>query len=276
MKQLILKSIGTFINTTSLAAPKWSTDFAFNLLCKVRRAKISERGKAFFKTGTQHFFEVEGNSAVLHRWGNGPKKILFLHGWESNSQRWIPYYDKLDITQYTVYALDAPGHGMAKHNILNIELYRQAIDYSISKIENVDTVICHSLSNTAISYLYLMNPKIPINRFVIMGAPAAMQDAFLYFQDLLGLSKRVMKNLTDKANTILKISYDRITLHSFLSVATQSILVVHDEADAITPYAPIQKSLKENPKIESFITKGLKHDLKGEEVYKKVVAYINS
>ena len=114
MKQVITKSIGLFLNAAAIIAPIWGANFAFNLLCKVRRAGISEKGKAFFEKATQHTLLLEKNTAVLHKWGSGPKNILFLHGWESNSQRWLPYYNMLEKEKYTIYALDAPGHGMSK------------------------------------------------------------------------------------------------------------------------------------------------------------------
>ena len=152
----MIKLIGQLINLMAIIAPKRGADYAFNLLVKVKRAPISESGMAFLEKGTQTYLEMGNHSAVLHKWGSGPKKILFLHGWMSNSQRWLPYYERLDMNQYTLYALDAPGHGMAKSNDLNIEIFGQAIVQSLQKIGTVDTAICHSLSNTAMTYLNLV------------------------------------------------------------------------------------------------------------------------
>lgn len=274
MKKLLPKAIGAFINSTATLFPKWSTTFTFNLLCKVRSAGISEKGKAFFAQGTQHFFEVEGHSAVLHKWGAGAKHILFLHGWESNSQRWLPYYNRVKKENYTVYALDAPGHGMAKGKIMNVELYRQAIAHTLQQIKEVDTVICHSLSNTAMSYQYLLTPNMAIKKFVVMGASSQLDDSLVYFQNILGISERALNNLRAKANTILKIPYQEITLRRFFENVKQPVLVIHDKGDKITPYPPIAKAIAVNPKLETFITTGLKHDLKGAEVYEKVIAFI--
>lgn len=276
MKQFIIKSIGSFINTTALVAPIWSSNYAFNLLCKVRRAGISEKGKAFFSQATQHTLSIHKHDAVLHQWGNGPKNILFLHGWESNSQRWLPYYNLLEKEQYTVYALDAPGHGMSGGTQLNIEVFRQAIEAAIQHIGTIDTVIGHSLSNTSVGYSYLMNTSVPVKKFVVMGAASGMDAVFAYFKEMLGLSKRSMKNLSAKINTVLKIPHEDVKLASFLEIVTQPVLVVHDKNDRITPFAPIEIALANNKKIDSFITTGLKHDLKGAAVYNKVIAFINA
>ncbi len=276
MKKIIIKSVGFFLNTTALIAPAWSANYAFNLLGKVHRGGISEKGKAFFQQATQHSISLKQHAGVLHQWGDGPKKILFLHGWESNSQRWLPYYNLLEKERYTVYALDAPGHGMSPGGQLNIEIFRQAIEAAILHIGSVDTVIGHSLSNTAMGYSYLMNNSVPVNKFIVMGAASGMDAVFSYFKEILGLSNGCVRNLSMKVNTVLKIPHKEVTLSNFLEKVTQPILVIHDENDAVTPFEPIKKVLSKNPKIASFITTGLKHDLKDDTVYKKVIAFINT
>ena len=274
MKQVITKSIGLFLNAAAIIAPIWGARFAFNLLCKVRRAGISEKGKAFFEKAIQHTLLLEKNSAVLHKWGSGPKNILFLHGWESNSQRWLPYYNLLEKEKYTIYALDAPGHGMSKGDKLNLEVFRQAIEASLEHIGPIDTVIGHSLSNTAMGYCYGIRPDVDINKFIVMGAASGMDAVFTYFKEILGLSNRSVANLSKKVNTIFKTPHQEVKLMSFFKKVTQPVLVIHDKNDPVTPFEPIEKALKKHPKINSYITNGLKHDLKAEEVYTKVATFI--
>ena len=275
MKQLITKSIGFFLNAAAVIAPGWAANFAFNLLCKVRRAGISEKGKAFFEKATQHTLLLEKNTAVLHKWGSGPKNILFLHGWESNSQRWLPYYNMLEKEKYTIYALDAPGHGMSGGDKLNVEVFRQAIEAALARIGPIDTIIGHSLSNTAVGYCYIMNPNVDVKKFIVMGAASGMDAVFTYFKEILGLSRRSVANLSKKVNTIFKIPHQEVKLMSFLDKVTQPVLVIHDKNDAVTPFKPIENVLKKHPKINTYITCGLKHDLKAEEVYTKVIAFID-
>ena len=276
MKQLITKSIGFCLNAAAVIAPGWAANFAFNLLCKVRRAGISEKGKAFFEKATQHTLLLEKNTAVLHKWGSGPKNILFLHGWESNSQRWLPYYNMLEKEKYTIYALDAPGHGMSGGDKLNVEVFRQAIEAALARIGPIDTIIGHSLSNTAVGYCYIMNPNVDVKKFIVMGAASGMDAVFTYFKEILGLSIRSVANLSKKVNTIFKIPHQEVKLMSFLDKVTQPVLVIHDKNDAVTPFKPIENVLKKHPKINTYITCGLKHDLKAEEVYAKVIAFIDS
>lgn len=274
MKNTITKLIGLFINVTAGLFPKWSAEVSFTLFCKVKPVGFSEKGRRFLARATTTFLEVEGHSAVLHRWGKGPKTVLFLHGWMSHSQRWQPYIDRLDLNEYSVYALDAPGHGMAKGNHLTIENYRKAMLLAIEKVGTVDTLISHSLGGLVVAYSYLIDQKISINSYVIMGAPSGMDAIFQYFQDLLGLSAKAMTNLKEKANAVLKIPHQEISMSNFFKKVDAPMLVVHDKTDTVTPFKPIQLALQQNSEIKSFFTFGLKHDLKNEEIYAKVVTFI--
>lgn len=276
MKQKITKLIGIFINVTAVLFPRWSKEFSFKLFCKVRPVGISEKGKEFLAKATTTFLEVDGHSAALHRWGNGSKNVLFLHGWMSHSKRWQAYVDRLDLNEYSVYSLDAPGHGMAKGNHLNLEIYRKAIVQAIEKAGTIDTLISHSLGGLVLAYSYLSDKKIPVKRFVIMGSPAGMDAIFSYFQGLLGLSEKAMHHLKEKANSILKIPHQQIYMENFFSTVEKPVLVVHEKTDSITPFKPIEKALQQNKKVKTLFTEGLNHDLKSEEVYAAVVAYIQN
>ncbi|QIE60045.1 alpha/beta hydrolase [Rasiella rasia] len=276
MKKIITKAISLFINSTAVIAPKWNAEQSFKLLCKVRRVGFTEKGKQFLATATTSHIDVGAHTVALHRWGTGPKNILFLHGWMSNSQRWRPYIAKLDLSQYTVYALDFPGHGMAKGNALNVEICRKALVKVIELTGPVDTLICHSLGCLVAAYTYLHNPKININRFVLMGAPSGMNAIFEYFQSLLKLSPKAIQNLHGKVNSVLQIPYEKVEMSNFFNTSKSPLLVIHDESDTVTPFLPIKEAFQLNKKIDTLITSGLKHDLKSESVYTAVINYINN
>lgn len=274
MQHLLLKTVGIFINATAAVFPKWNKHNSFKILSKVQRAQVSENGLVFLSKATQTYFNIDGQSSVLYKWGNGPKKVLFLHGWKSNSQRWLPYYEKLDTQAYTMYALDAPGHGLSKTNHLNLEMYRKAIIKALHTIGVVDTVICHSFSNTALTYTYLYDPKIAIHKIVMMGSPTGMDAIFMYFKEMLGLSKKALSILDKKITELLKVPHQDILVKNLIQNAPQPKLVIHDTGDTITPYKPIKKAIEKNPTVQSLITTGLQHDLKSEEVYDKVINFI--
>lgn len=274
MKRLVLKSIGSFVNTTARLFPKWNANFAFHLLCKVENIGIAKKHSHFFAKAQTVYLDIDGHSAALHQWGRGQKKVLFLHGWKSNSQRWFPYVSQLDLDEYTLYALDAPGHGFAKGKHLNIEIYRQALDQSAVVMGRIDTLVCHSLGSLVGSYAFLQNKSIPIERFVIMASPSGMDAIFIYFKSLLGLSKMAMQNLESKINTILKMPHSDISLANFFREVQKPVLVVHEVSDSVTPFDHIRVASEGNKRVETFFTTGQDHNLKGKETLEKVLQFI--
>lgn len=274
MKKLIVKSIGSFINVTAVLFPKWNGEYSFNLLCKVKRVGISEKGKQFLEKGKTTFLDVDGHSAALHQWGSGEKKLLLLHGWLSNSQRWHPYVSQLDLNEYQVFALDAPGHGMAKGNHMNVEIYRNALEQSVREIGSIDTLVCHSLGSLVGGYAYLNNREIPIKRFVIMGSPSGMDAIFTYFKSTLGLSGKAIANLGRKINSVLKLPHETISLAHFFQKVNQPVLVVHEVLDRITPFEPIRVASEKRKQISTFFTQGQDHNLNGEEIVNRVIQFI--
>ena len=272
--KLAIKTVGAFINITAPLFPIWNANYSFNLLCKVKRVGITQKGSAFFKQGKTQFLEVNGHSAALHSWGEGAKSVLFLHGWLSNSQRWRKFVEQLDLNEYTVYALDAPGHGMAKGHHLNVEIYRQAFMKTYEIAGPLDTLVCHSLGSLVGAYAFLYRPSIVVKKFVITGAPSGMDAIFAYFKELLSLSQKAIDNLDVKINSVLQLPHREIHMKHFFRKVEVPVLVVHETADRITPVDPIKKAAANHNKIETYFTNGNDHNLKTQDVIEQVIQFI--
>ncbi len=275
MKKLIIKLTGLFLNSTAYLFPKTNGEHSFKLLCRVSPPPLKETTRAFFDTGEQVLIPTSHHNVVLHFWGTGPKKILFMHGWQSNSKQWQPYVEQLNLEEYTLYALDAPGHGASKGKHLNVELYREAISNSVSHIGEVDCAICHSLGCLSTSYAYLHNNLIKINSYVIMGSPSGMDAIFTYFENMLSLSEKAIKNLHAKIRTIAKIPLEEITMSHFFLKINKPTLVIHEKSDSITPIAPIKKAIGANPEVKHYFTEGQDHMLKEQETIDIVIQFLS-
>lgn len=274
MKKILIRSTGAFINLTAPLFPSWNGKFTFDLLCRVRHVGFTPKGKEFIGEAHTVFLDVDGQFAALHKWGNGPKKLLFMHGWLSNSQRWLPYVNQLNLNQFTVYALDAPGHGMAKGNYLNLEIYRAAYSAAITHIGEVDTVACHSLGSLVSGYGFLVDEKLPVGRYVIMGTPSGVDALFVYFENILGLSKKAISNLEQKINSVLQLPHNEISIEHFFRKVEKPVLVVHDQGDTITPFEPVKLAARSNRSLNTHFVSGQDHNLRSKETVDKVLEFI--
>jgi pimeloyl-ACP methyl ester carboxylesterase len=255
--------------------PKLTRNIAFELLCRVEKIPVREEGQVFFDSGETHWLQIAGYRTALYKWGNGPKKVLFLHGWTSNSQRWKDYVESMDPNEFSCYALDAPGHGTSEGNYLNLEIFREAYEKSLEITGPLDVLIGHSLGNLVAGYQFLHKANTVVKSYVIMGSPSGMEALFDYFEDILGLSPRMLRNLGIKINEVLKIPYESASMEQFFRRLDKPLLLIHEESDAITPIGPIREAAKHALQIETFYTNGLDHTLKSSDVLRKVISFID-
>ena len=275
MKKLLTKLTGKYINATAPLFPKMNREQAFKLLCRVQPVPISKEGYDFFDTAETSYIEVPQASIAVHKWGNGPKRILFLHGWMSHSKRWKPYVDRLDTSEYTIYSIDAPAHGLSKGKMMNIEMYRKATENLILKIGGVDHLVCHSLGSLVGAYTFLANKEIPVKNYVIMGAPSGMNAIYGFFKDTLQLSNRAIDNLGIKVDNVLKVPAAKLTMKNFFEEAEKPVFVIHEASDNVTPISEIKKALQTtNKNIQTWFTTGQDHNLTETETVETIIKHI--
>src|SRR5690349_12674933 len=113
LKQLFAAAAGRYLNLMAYVAPTVAGNQGFRLFCRPFRELLNDYHKEFLRSADLFSFDHDGSRIQAYRWGNGTTKALFVHGWQSHSFRWKAYIDAMDIDEYTIYAFDAPGHGLS-------------------------------------------------------------------------------------------------------------------------------------------------------------------
>ncbi len=277
MQQFILKLLGFYLNITAPIFPKWNSEQAFKLLCKVRRVPVSDHGKKFLEGGKISYIKLPDSKIAMHSWGNGPKTIFFLHGWMSYSYRWKVYIDNLDLSEYTIHSIDAPAHGFSEGDVLNVETYREAVAIALKNIGEVDVIVCHSLGSLVGAYTFLENEKINVNNYVIMGAPKNIVSLFDYFQIKLNVTDKVISNLKKKAKEVLIVPMEEISMKNFFTKVNKPVLVIHETTDTVTPFQPIKDAVEiDKNNLTTFFTTGQNHNLKERETIYRILDFIET
>lgn len=140
MKKLIGKLIGLYINALAFVAPRVAARKGFDLFRHPFRGKLQAHHHAFYDSADKFDFMLHGDTIQAYRWGHGDKKILFLHGWQSHSFRWKHYIEALDKARYTIYAMDAPAHGLSTGRFMSVPQYSEAIEKMIREMGKPDVV----------------------------------------------------------------------------------------------------------------------------------------
>jgi esterase/lipase len=274
MKKQIQKSIGAYFNTMSLIYPKIVARKGFELFCKPMSSPVKKHQKAFLDTGMSTVLEYENQKIQTYKWGSGTKKILLVHGWASHSFRWKAYINYLTANDFTVYAFDAPAHGLSEGKRLHIFSYSNVIDGFMKQTTGIEYIISHSIAGFFTLYWLFQHPDNPIKKVVIMGAPGEAKDFFNFYQKVLGLTDRTLSIIKNEFISSLHHKLEYFSAQKFAQqVATQS-LIIHDKEDQDTDYKNSVR-LHENWKNSKLIlTKGLGHGLKSKKLQKEVFDFV--
>ncbi len=275
MKTILARLMGLYLNVLALIAPKAAGRKGFYLFSSPFSTKVLDHHRKFLDTAEKSTFLCNGDTIRVYRWGTGEKKILFLHGWQSHSFRWKNYIEALPHDQYTVYALDAPGHGLSGGKHMNIPIYSDVIETFLYLVQPVDTIVSHSIGSFASLYtLYRIN-NLDVKKLVITGCPGEANDYVVRYTRMLGLTKRTARIVLD--------AFERITHHSptyfssvrFAKETRIPTLIIHDANDDEAPYhyiPHIHRTLKNSRLIT---TSGLGHNLRSPDVVRHVVDFVN-
>jgi len=166
------------------------------LFCRPRRRPVKPHHLEFLNTSDKFTMTYDGKKVQGYRWGKGERKVLLLHGWESHSYWWKSVVSSLSKEQFTIYSIDAPGHGLSEGDYINVPHYSGLIEQIILEKGSFYAILGHSLG--AFSAVYtLYRVPLPVSKLVVMASPGEAKEFFEYYQKVLGLSRRSVKLIGD-------------------------------------------------------------------------------
>jgi len=267
--------IGWYFNLLAIIAPRIAGRQGFYLFCTPQGAPLKDHQRQFLDTAEQSSFKFNNYTIRVYQWGNGPTRILFLHGWQSHTFRWKNYIDAFPKDEYTIYAFDAPAHGQSEGKYLNLPVYSQVIEKFLESVKPFHTVVGHSLGSFAMLYtLYRLKNKLAPQQLIMTASPGEVSEFVQYYQSVLGLSKRAVSAI--RQSFVSEIDYlpEYYSAKKFVEHITVPGLIIHDEQDAEAPYhhaVGIHQSWKNSMLIN---TSGLGHNLRSPSVVRHVVDFV--
>jgi pimeloyl-ACP methyl ester carboxylesterase len=274
MKTMLIRMYGFYLNTLAVLAPALAARKGFLLFCRPFRGKLTEKQHQFFNTAEKFTMQLDENMIQGYRWGKGPKTILFLHGWQSHTYRWKAYIDALSKDDYTIYAFDAPGHGLSEGFFLTVPLYSSLIENFINKKGNLHSIIGHSLGGFSLLYTFHRLPLLPVSKIILMAPPGEADDFVSFFQKTLKLSEKAMRLIVKEFERRYDVKPDFFSTRKFAGSINVKGLIIHDEEDTEAPYHYSPSLNKAWSKSRLITTKGLGHNLKSASIVKEVVDFV--
>lgn len=274
MKKLIEKSIGLYFNSLAIINPKAAAKKSFALLCNPMCKPLKPYQIAFLETGKDEILSYEDLKIQTYKWGNGSKKVLLIHGWASHTFRWKATIEYLIENDFTVYAFDAPAHGLSSGKMLHIILYSKIINAFLEKQTEIDNIISHSIGGFATVYWLYLHPNNKIKKVVSMAAPGEAKDFFDFYQTTLGLSDRTMRILKEEFMKLIGFEPNYFSAPQFAKEIKAHGLMIHDKEDKDTHY---ENSVRLNNNWQNsmlLLTNNEGHSLKGKAIMEAILQFL--
>lgn len=276
MKQMIIKSLGAWLNLLAIVDPARAARVGFKIFAHPRRQPVTRKHLAFFNTAESSSFEHEGSRIQVYRWGNGDKTILFLHGWQSHTYRWKRYIETFREAGYTVYAFDAPAHGQSEGNMITVPLYADTVKAFVAHFGKPDGIIGHSMGTFAAFYALYKYSGIMPRTLVTLAAPGEATEFIDHYQRQLSLSDRMRTIMTEHFVKLFNASPGYFSAPFFAQNLNIPGLLIHDELDTET-------SIEHSRRIHSgwkgsrlIATHGLGHNLKSHKTVEQVFDFVDT
>ena len=273
LKWAIPKAIGLRLNSIALFAPVIAARQAFYIFCKVRRGRVKPKQQSFLHPARDQQLVSNGKKIQTYFWkGEGPL-VLLIHGWESNTHRWWKLIADLQKHGFTICAFDAPAHGDSEGKLMNIALYIQALEI-VTQHYKPRFHVAHSVGALTTIYYYKQYTPAHIQKIVALGAASELSDIMEDYQQLLGLTERVMKALEHLIKDTYGFNFAEVSGATFAKAISIPGLVIHDKEDCIVPVKASRAIAAQWENSRYIETEGLGHSLYQDEIRQTIIQFL--
>jgi pimeloyl-ACP methyl ester carboxylesterase len=274
-EKLLPKAIGAYLGTLSYIAPTKSGDLALKIFGTPRKGKIRIKEQTYlqnFETGTLRYNELD---IRYYKKGNGTCKVLFLHGWESNTARWRHLFTYLEKSDITIYAIDGPAHGGSGGTEFDSLQYAEFINVACTAfMPNV--LIGHSIGAGSIAYCMSNIKHHAVDKIILMASPDTFSEIMESYITIIGLNQSGQKALHNAIVRKYHIEPKNYCVSDYVKNIQCAGLVIHDTEDDISPLKNGQRIAKNFKQAQLLITDGYGHSLQNEHVFAAIKTFLDS
>ena len=273
-KTIIAKSIGKYLDLLSLIAPSYTAKKTLEIFAKVRKGKI-DKDKTFpiLEEGKQNQFHCNGHEIQRYHWKGSGKKVLLLHGWESNTHRWRNLIRSLKTKDFDIHAIDAPAHGYSSGTYHYLTNYAAAATKMIEEYD-IEIIVGHSMGGMAMFFAKSIKPLKTVKQLVSIGAPTDFSLIVAGYQNTIGFNKRVYRLLDQLIEKEIKVGIKQFSTSKFTYENLGELLILHDRLDPTIPLWQAER-IQKNVGGELFITEGFGHSMHQKKVCQKIMEFLN-
>ena len=224
------------VSLASRLFPRWVVNRAYDQLTNPQIRKLREHEEEVLDQAQKSRLSFRGFDIQLYQWGQGPRKVLLVHGWEGQAGNFADVILELLKRDFLVYAFDAPSHGYSSRGPASLFLFGDLVG-ELMEAYQVDQVISHSFGGVATTYALSQRPDFTLSHYLLFTVPDRFMD---YAEDTarrFGMTESVKDQLLERVRKETGADPYSLAVSNFVQdVAVNQVLILHDEADRVIPF----------------------------------------
>ena len=239
--------------------PRLVVSFAYKQLTNPQVRKLRAHENEVLDQASQEQFAFKGFNIMLYTWGNGPKSVLLIHGWEGQAGNFADLVKKLLEANYKVYAFDGPSHGYSSKGKTSLFEFTELVGVLIRKFE-VKHLISHSFGGVATTYALFNNPDIQINKYLLLTTPNRFVERINDVSEAIGITEEVKELLIERLENETGQQVSSLNVSDFVQkIDVKDALIIHDKNDKVIPIERAQNVYKHWPAAGFSTVEGTGH-----------------
>jgi esterase/lipase len=248
---------------------------ALTLFAQPRKGRVESFQKKYLNQATQSEIIIDNLALKVYTFGSGPKRVLLIHGWESNSWRWRKLINFLGKDQFTFYAIDAPAHGYSAGKTFNMHTLMKGIN-QLYIDHRPEIIIGHSMGGMA-SLLHASHFKMnPLTKLICLASPHSLAYIFDLYYNAIGIGNRIKDNTAKYFQDIfgMELDYFDVTVHGVN--IDYPLLIVHDINDNLNSIACARAVHNTVPKSTLETVDYSNHSLQSPKIFEIIKNWIDN
>jgi pimeloyl-ACP methyl ester carboxylesterase len=244
-----VKALRLYFSKMGWLFPDYSAKLFWTMFTSPKKRTLKERHINFLNSALErNSFFIESKEYITYTWGNGPKTVILMHGWEGMAADWQLLIEELkNDSSLKIIAIDFPAHGNAGGNLSNMAYFIKGLTYIIEKNGPVYAIIGHSLgANSAFFALEKMRENAKVEHLIMLGSYPIPFHFFETFQRFMKISPKLFNGISARIFKKLGIDVRQLNMYEqYQNIHADNILLIHDVHDEVADMAKVDALKKE-------------------------------
>jgi pimeloyl-ACP methyl ester carboxylesterase len=243
-------------------APAWTARCAVALFFTPLPTKLSSRGPvpqpwqlSRLHTGREGFALLRLQTAEDDA-ADRPR-VLLVHGWAGDALQMRPLGEALAGAGFEPVLMDLPAHGRSTGWRCTMPQIVRSLFEAESRLGPFDAVVAHSMG--AVASLHAVAHGLHAHRLVALAPSSPPASVLRWFGDAFGLRQALLARMRARIESHEAMALEQFEAPWLGARVAAPVLLVHDRADRMAPFANAEALLRALPAAQLHATEGSSH-----------------